>query len=140
MESHDRSKKSFERKDRQPSAGKSSGRPARKPTGTSGERSYDRKPREGGSGERSYDRKPREGGSGRTGERSYDRKPREGGSGRTGERSYDRKPREGGAGERSYDRKPREAVRPGQVGVLTTDQVRDKLTVRSIAVGKSAKS
>lgn len=127
MESHDRSKRSFERKDHQPSASRGSGRPTRKPAGESGERSYDRKPktdgsgqrsgrpsdrkpREGGSaGERSYDRKPREGGASRSGERSYDRKPREGGSGRTGERSYDRKPREGGSsGERSYDRKPRE--------------------------------
>ena len=111
MESHDRSKKSFERKDRQPSAGKSGGRSTRKPSGQSGERSYDRKPKSDGSGQRSgrpSDRKPREGSSGKTGERSYDRKPREGGS---GERSYDRKPREGGAGrsgERSFDREPRE--------------------------------
>ena len=121
MESHDRSKKSFERKDRQPSAGKSSGRPTRKSTGASGERSYDRKPKPDGSGQRSgrpSDRKPREGGSSSSGERSYDRKPREGGS---GERSYDRKPREGGSGERSYDRKPREGG-SGRTGERSFDR------------------
>mgnify|MGYP003612066210 CR=1 FL=1 len=51
MESNDRSKKSFERKDHQPSAGKSKGREISESELESGERFDDHEPQIGGSGE-----------------------------------------------------------------------------------------